>query len=116
MPPGSLVPAGWVLEALEGEVENEAYARVGSSNLVDLTVEDVAELMGRCPSTVREWCRNEPALGARKLRGKQWRIPPAGLRRFQEKANGAHEAHAASDGSAIPTNDDLGSWREELSP
>lgn len=117
MPRGTLIPADWVLEELTGE---GSAPRAGTpsekgNSLVDLTVDEVAEMMGRSPSTVREWCRTEPALGARKIRGKEWRIPAAGLRRFQEgEADGGQEADAASGGSAKPTNDDLGSWRDEL--
>ena len=43
---------------------------------VDLTVEDIAQRMGKAPSTVRGWFtdRRSPIQGAYKFHGKEWRV------------------------------------------
>lgn len=48
--------------------------------LVDLTVQDVADLLDRSASTVRWWCQDGTLSGAYKLRSREWRIPRQALR------------------------------------
>ena len=47
----------------------------------DLTVEEVAEEMGRAPSTVRGWLITG-ALRGYKLNGRDWRVPRPALRDY----------------------------------
>lgn len=52
--------------------------------LADLTVQEVADLMGRKPSTVRGWCASGE-LRAYRLAGREWRIPHGALREYQDQ-------------------------------
>lgn len=70
LPREALVPAGWVLDLLG----REAVADSDGPDL-GLTVQEVAQLTGRAPGTVRTWCVEGRLPGARKLRGREWRIP-----------------------------------------
>ena len=99
LPPGSLVPRDWVL-GLVADGEARTPAPRGTS-AVDLTVEGVAELFGKRPSTVRFWIERGHFPGAYKLHGKQWRVPPAAIEAFQRTQQ------AASGGS------DLSAWRHK---
>lgn len=75
----------------------------------DYTVEDVAEALDRSPSTVRGWL-STGVLRGYKFRGREWRIPPAAFREFQER-------EAAGDlrpnGRELLNEEDvdLGAWR-----
>ena len=75
----------------------------------DLTLFAVAERVGRAPSTVRGWCSRGLLVGAYRLNGRDWRVPPAALDAFLE-AQGTRRA-AASKGSSGGT--DLSAWRCE---
>ena len=97
-PPGSLVPVEAVRPLLEGE------AAGGARGSWDLSVQEVAELLGRAPSTIRGWIGEGLLPGAYRLRGREWRIPRRELERLREE-----EAQPRKGESA-----DLGSWRRVL--
>ena len=80
MPPGTLVPRDWLLEQLSGEV---AVQGEPSRSLVDLTIQDLAIMFGKRPSTVRAWVERGDFPGAYKLHGKQWRVPAGSVQEFQ---------------------------------
>lgn len=96
LPPGGSVTLD--REALEELLGAEGS---GSEPVADLTVEEVAQELGRAPSTVRGWLGAEDLEGYR-LRGREWRVPREALRAFleEERGNGREETS------------DLGSWRE----
>lgn len=48
----------------------------------DLTVAQLAEHLGRQPSTVRGWCERGELPNAYRLNGREWRIPPAAVETF----------------------------------
>jgi excisionase family DNA binding protein len=62
---------------------------------IDLTVKQVAQLLGRSPSQVREWCCRG-VLPGYKLRGAQWRISRADLRAFQQAERERHVEQLAA--------------------
>ncbi|MGK7312554.1 MAG: helix-turn-helix domain-containing protein [Candidatus Longimicrobiales bacterium M2_2A_002] len=97
LPPGSsaTLPRDQLAEWIEAE-EPEPLA--------DLTVEDVAGIMDRAPSTVRGWC-HDGKLRAYRLNGNEWRIPHEALREYQR---GQLEDQKPDD----PESDDLSSWRD----
>ena len=100
LPPDAQVPVRWVLENLgEGQ----------GSDLADLTLEQVADKVGRAPSTVRGWCNSGRMAGAYRLRGREWRVPQDALRRFVE-AERNQEGRPSTVRSRGPV--DLGSWRK----
>jgi excisionase family DNA binding protein len=76
LPPETLVPVGWLLAQLGDE--GEEAPGVGR----DLTVEEVAALVGRSPSTVRVWLETERLRGYR-LGGRSWRVPAAAVTEFR---------------------------------
>ena len=100
LPPDAQVPVGWVLENL-GEEQGSAFA--------DLTLEQVAEKVGRAASTVRGWCNSDRMVGAYRLRGREWRIPQDALRRFlaAERSQDGHGPATVRSRGPV----DLGSWR-----
>ncbi len=91
LPPGAAVtlPADVLREWLDGEPGTGGQAGDGVSQepLVDLTVEDVAKLVGRAPSTVRWWCQKGTLPGAYRLRNREWRVPRAALRALRSGSN-----------------------------
>lgn len=110
LPDGASVtlPAGEIRAMLEEEPESEKEDR-----LADLTVEEVAEEFDRSVSAVRAWCQQGRIPGAYKLRNREWRIPPAGIRAFQEaEANGNGRPPARTGPSK--GDDDLGGWRDHM--
>lgn len=101
LPPGSLVPRDWILGLV---IEVEASPAPGAPTTVDLTVEVVAELFGRRPSTIRSWIERGDFPGSYKLHGKQWRVPPAAIDAFQRTQQTAKRSS------------DLGAWRRNSTP
>jgi excisionase family DNA binding protein len=81
MPPGTLVPRDWLLDRLSGA----ETAQAPSTALVDLTIQDLAKMFGKRPSTVRAWVERGDFAGAYKLHGKEWRVPADSVREFQEQ-------------------------------
>ena len=87
LPPGSLVPRDWILGLVaNGEAASPAPREPSA---VDLTVEAVAELFGKRPSTVRSWIERGHFPGSYKLHGRQWRVPPAAIDTFQRTQQAA---------------------------
>lgn len=74
MPDDALVPVRWVREILASLEEQGDDGGLGD------TVEQFAVRADRAPSTVRTWCADGRLPGARKLRGREWRIPRSALR------------------------------------
>jgi excisionase family DNA binding protein len=106
MPPGSLVPTEWVLAELERE---QGGGKERGEALIDLTVEQVAERLGRSPSTVRNWLGEQRLPGAYRLRGREWRIPPAALTAFLQR-----EAEGKTAGLQGQKPADLSDWRRHV--
>lgn len=103
LPPDALVPVRWVLEAVDG-LEREG----GDDGLGD-TVAEFAERANRAPSTVRTWCTEGRLPGAKKLRGREWRIPRSALRALLDddtpaRAGGAQRLETPKGG--------LSAWRD----
>lgn len=70
----------------------------------DLTVEDVAEAMGRAASTVRGWLIAGHLRGY-KLNGRDWRVPRSALREYLDR-QGANPDPLAPAGEV-----DISAWR-----
>lgn len=102
LPPGSLVPAAWVLELL-GDAEGTP-ARPGTP-VVDLNVADLALLFKKKPSTVRAWIERGDFPGAYKLNGKEWRVPGVAVEAFQKAQQTLSDA-----------GDTLSAWRDIRRP
>ena len=62
------------LKELEGAERPEAL----------LTLDEVAQTVGRAVSTVRTWCNSGQIEGAFRLNGRDWRVPERALRRYLE--------------------------------
>lgn len=84
LPPGAIVTvrAEWIAELVADLSVPETGAEV------DLTAGEVGRLLGRDEKTVAGWCRAGAIEGAYKLRGREWRVPRASLRAFQEGHRG----------------------------
>ena len=107
MPPGSAInlPRDGIGELLDELTEPDSDGR----EVIDLTLSEVADRVGRAPSTVRSWCSRGLLTGAYRLNGRDWRIPAPALDTFLE-AQGTRQA-AASKGSQGVT--ELSAWRRE---
>ncbi len=91
----------WLRALLDGQPQAE------SGPIVDLTVEEVAELFGKTPQTIRDWLRTCQLEGY-KLHAKQWRVPPASIKEFQERQrNGGSSPATGGNGRGA----NLGEWR-----
>lgn len=105
------IPARVVLGRLPAKVEAPSTSDRGEV-LADLTVDEVAQALGRTPSSVRSWLRSGEVLGY-KLRGREWRIRREDLRAFlddQATEKRAHRDRPNRRGEPA----DLGAWRREL--
>ena len=80
MPEGSSISLS--KEAVGGLLDGLSLPRGGAQDGSDLTLEEVAERVGRAPSTVRGWCRCGSLVGAYRLNGRGWRIPLLALDAF----------------------------------
>ena len=89
------------LEALTG-LEPTAEPKADTT-LADLTVEGLAEELGRSPSTVRGWA---PQIDGAYRLGREWRFPRAAVRAWLDKQKEGPAERKAAGGPA-----DLGSWR-----
>lgn len=107
MPPGSSVslPVDW----LRGQLVENGAAPSPDSIPEDLTLEEFAKSVKRAPSTVRGWLNSELLPGAYKLRGRDWRIPPAVATEF---LRGQAERDSGSPMHASRTTASLSDWRK----
>ena len=109
---GALVPASALLERLAAA---EPSTVEDGDLLVDMTVERVAEILNRSPSTVRQWCRDGLLPGSYLLRGKRWAVPRSAIAAFQaaEAARGMSRIKDQPDAPVLPSSGpvDLGAWR-----
>ena len=110
VPPGGsvMLPRDAVAEWLE---DDEGVSPHDGPGLVaDYTCEQIAAQLGRTAACVRAWCRAGHLAGAYRLNGREWRIPPAGLRAYLDaERNGRRKMHTRRRGGAV----DLASWRDE---
>ena len=113
-PAGSTVPVlrEHALELLEGALA--IGEEVSGPPPADLTVKQLANRLGRKPSTCRGWCERGLLAGAYRWAGsREWRIPLAGVLAFEEGQRtqrlGSPRSKPFATGSGRPV--DLGSWR-----
>jgi excisionase family DNA binding protein len=115
-PPGTLIqlPVDWLREELakQGEPGHSGTEREPEPQ-ADLTVEEVAEIVGRKAGTVRDWIRQE-RLRAYLFNDREYRIPRAALQEYLDAQRGADKsgAGAATKKSARGKAPNLGAWRE----
>lgn len=107
-PGGSvLVPREWLLLVV-GE------GTAAGSVEVDLTIAEVAALFNRAPSTIRGWCESKLLPGAYRNRGREWRIPRAAVRAYQEQERqrpGGPASRSASSRTGAGAGS-LADWRD----
>lgn len=90
----------------------EAEPGPEEERLSDLTVPELAEELDRGKSTVRGWLADGLIPEAYRLRGREWRVPPAAVRRFLEREAQGEERSPRE----VPLRGgELGDWREERS-
>ena len=104
MPPGSAISLS--REAVGGLLDGLSLPRGGVQDGSDLSLEEVAERVGRAPSTVRGWCRCGSLVGSYRLNGRGWRIPESALDAF---LRGQEEGRT---GSTIGAHN-LSAWRKD---
>lgn len=111
LPPGASVvlPRDAIEQWLDSEDAYQLPAEADSV-IIDLTIRQVASLMGKKESTVRGWLNAGAMPGAYKLHGREWRIPREELRRFQERQRVGTGPEPR--GTSRPPV--LGAWRSEM--
>ena len=111
-PAGSIAPMlrEHALELLEG---TQATAPASAQALADLTCREAGLVLGRAPSTVRSWLEAGELEGYRQ-RGREWRVTPAALQRFQERqrSGGGQRVRGLPRGRGKST--DLGARRRQV--
>ena len=99
------VPCAWLLELLEGAVPAEPTPALEG----DLTCKAACAVLGRHDSTVRAMCERGELAGAYRHRGREWRIPPASIRAYQEaQRSGKTPTKTPMAGRRVTP---LGAWR-----
>jgi hypothetical protein len=115
MPPGSAIslPVDWLRQQLETAEVVHGGTPGGAPALDDLTVESAGKQLGRSASTLRTWCGAGLIPGAYRLRGREWRIPPAALRTMLDK-----QAEAKTDiaPGRRKGKGKLSDWRKHANP
>src|SRR3989454_9198088 len=101
LPPGSLVPRDWVLGRLSEPPTEAATPLLPVALTVDLTVDALAALFGKRPSTVRAWIERGDFPGSYKLHGKEWRGPPSPFPAFLQDQS-APRAHPPAEAKTHP--------------
>jgi excisionase family DNA binding protein len=97
------LPVVW----LRARLEEEAREGGGPDRL--LTLEEVAEVVGRAVSTVRSWCNSGRIEGAFRLNGRDWRVPESALRKYLESQQ---RDEVTGERNGVGGSVDLGSWRK----
>jgi excisionase family DNA binding protein len=81
--------------------------------VVDLTVQQAAQRLGRAPSTLRTWIGTGDVFPtAYKLRHREWRIPASDLTAFLQRESERFRAPAEVDIPAATS--DTSAWRQHL--
>lgn len=77
-------------------------------------IAEVAALLGRSPSTIRDYCRKGLLPGAYRQRGRDWRIPWSAITAFHEAEAQRHAAEVSPPPRKTKTEGktDLGAWRK----
>ena len=106
LPPGASVTLSgdWLREQLADTTGQGAEALDA-----DQTIAQLAERFGRAPSTVRAWLEADRFPGAYKLRGRDWRVPAAGVAAFLEAERAPRPIASRRAGGARVS---LGDWRK----
>jgi len=112
MPQGSSVtlPVDWLRSQLGMSSVSMAPQPVpgDDDSVKDMSVDDVAELVGRKSSTVRGWCASGQLQGYRQ-NNREWRVTPAALDEFRSRQREAQtRASTVAPRKAPPR---LDSWR-----
>ena len=101
--PDGTVTVRWLAGLVGEEIDGERDPVGDDEPLKDLSVADVAEIVGRSESTVRGWLAAGELRGY-KLNGRDWRVTREGLREYRD-------AQRRQDGR-LPAGDvDIGEWR-----
>lgn len=109
---GALVPAREVLARLG---TTDAPARPATTVVADLTAEEVGEVLGRSPSTVRAYCRDGLLPGSYRQCGVEWRIPVEAVEAFRAaQAEPAQPAPPTRTARVRRGPVDLSAWRDEM--
>jgi hypothetical protein len=113
------LPPGAALLLTREAVESELRAGAGVQALgetTDMTVSEAAARLGRAASTVGGWCAAGLLPGAFRLRGREWRVPLAGLRQFMSDERERQEPGRTRQPGGDISRANLGAWRNEGGP
>jgi excisionase family DNA binding protein len=104
MPVGSSVslPVDWLRAQLEAEPAD------GDPPDELLTLEQVAQRVGRAEGTVRTWANSGDLEGAFKLNGRDWRVPASALERYIERQKEPNRAT-----TRVRKPSDVSAWRKQ---
>jgi hypothetical protein len=110
LPDGSAVPVPreWLLELLSGAGDAPRVVVAPA----DLTAAQLAERFGRHASTVRLWLERGAFPGAYKLRGRDWRVPPASLAAFEAREREGKPSPDTRRTRSCGKTADLADWRK----
>jgi hypothetical protein len=115
LPPGASVTLDgvWLRAELEEAEAVDVNGDSADSRLADVTVERVAEELGRSGSTVRGWIAAAAFPNAFQLNRREWRIPSSDLRAFLDRqrpqASSLDESPRRRKSKGA---DELSSWRQ----
>jgi excisionase family DNA binding protein len=104
LPDDALLPVRLIREAVAG------IQGTGCDGGLGLTVGEVAEETGRAASTVRTWAAEGRLPGAKRLRGREWRIPRSALHALLEEDDAPARASGAKR-LEVPRGG-LSAWRD----
>ncbi|CAN5212861.1 hypothetical protein BH18GEM1_BH18GEM1_22450 [soil metagenome] len=92
LPGDAFVPVAWLRELMGDGV----VATTTATMPIDLTVLQVAELLGLSASTVRGYCA-AGTLAAYRRAGREWRVPRPAVRAYLDAERERHVADQADD-------------------
>jgi hypothetical protein len=103
LPDDALLPVAYIRQLLAQSAAHDPEP------LADLSVQDVAQALGRKPSPIRAWCASGRLEGY-KLNSREWRIGRSALRAYQDqqRQNPIHNEKSFRTGREV----DLAAWRK----
>jgi excisionase family DNA binding protein len=113
-PPDATVPVRWIGELLAAEVDILAQSATSvDSDVLDLSVSELASRLKKGESTVRTWLSRGELPGAYKSHGHEWRIPLSAIAAMQREQA---KRHRSTTPRPRPTRHipDVGEWRKHL--
>jgi hypothetical protein len=115
-PPGTQLEAAALLDMLSPLATDAAKPSPPPAPGLNPTIQQVADELGRSPSTVRGWRLAGEFPNAYLLQGREWRIPRSDLVAFLDRQRPTAYVEPPTPARRRTEKPDLSSWRQHMKP